>query len=285
MEVRVSKGFLVYAENTATVNYIEQAYALALSIKISQSTVKDISIVTNDIVPEEYKSVFDNIIPIPWYTVAAESAYKTEHRWKLYHASPYEETIVLDTDMLFLEDVSSWWEYCKHFDIRFCSQVKTYKDEVVTSNYYRKTFESNGLANVYSALCYFKKCDNALNFYTTLEFVVNNWQRCYSIFAEKDSQNWLSMDLAIAITIELTGMWDEVIDASAPLTFVHMKPALQNWPIVPESWQTAVPVSYNNRGDLLVGNIKQDKLFHYVEKDFLKPAILQKLQDIVNERT
>ena len=279
----MSKGFLVYAENTPTVNYVEQAYALALSIKISQSSISAISIVTNEVIPEEYKSVFDNIIPIPWHEVS-ESAYKTEHRWKLYHATPYEETIVLDTDMLFLEDISSWWDYCNKFDIRYCSRVKNYKDEVVVDNHYRKAFVANGLSNTYSALHYFKKCDKSLQFYTALEFVINNWQKCYSIFAENEYQNWLSMDLAVAITIELTGMWDEVIDASAPLEFVHMKPAIQNWPIVPESWQTAVPHTYNYNKELIVGNIKQEKLFHYVEKDFLKLSILRKLQDIVNGR-
>jgi len=284
MGVQVSKGFLVYAENTPTLNYVEQAYALALSIKISQLSVTNISIVTNDPIPDEYKSVFDKIIEIPWYESSADSAYKTEHRWKLYHITPYEETIVLDTDMLFLEDVTSWWNYCNNFDIRYCSRVKNYKDEIVIDNYYRKAFVANGLSNTYSALCYFKKCDKSLQFYTALEFIINNWQMCYSIFAEKEYQNWLSMDLAVAIAIELTGMWDEIIDASAPLEFVHMKPAIQNWPIVPESWQTAVPCAYNYNAELLVGNIKQEKLFHYVEKDFLKPSILQKLQDIVNGR-
>lgn len=280
----MSKGFLVYAENTATTNYVEQAYALALSIKISQKSVTNISIVTNDEVPEIYKSVFDKIIPVPWYELASDSTYKTEHRWKLYHATPYDETIVLDTDMLFLEDVESWWNYCEHFDIRYCSRIKNYKDELITNSHYRKTFVANKLCDTYSALHYFKKCDNALRFYTTLEFIINNWEMCYSIFAKEEYQNWLSMDLAVAIAIELTGMWDEVIDANAPLEFIHMKPGIQNWPIVPESWQTAVPVSYNYNGQLLIGNIKQEKLFHYVEKDFLKPLILKKLQDIVNGR-
>ena len=280
----MSKGFLVYAENTPTVNYVEQAYALALSIKITQLITTNISIVTNDPIPEEYESVFDKIIPIPWYERNEESTYRTENRWKLYHATPYEETIVLDTDMLFLEDVAIWWDYCSKFDIQYCSRVKNYKDEIVVDNYYRKTFVANNLSNTYSALCYFRKCDKSLKFYTALEFVINNWQMCYSIFAERENQNWLSMDLAVAITIELTGMWDEVIDASSPLEFVHMKPGIQDWPIIPESWQTAVPSMYNYNGELLVGNIKQEKLFHYVEKDFLKPIILQKLQEIANER-
>jgi len=186
--------------------------------------------------------------------------------------------------MLFLEDISSWWDYCNKFNIRYCARIKNHKNESVIDTHYRKAFVANKLSNTYSALHYFKKCDASLDFYKTLEFVINNWQQCYAIFASEEYQDWLSMDLAVAIAIELSGMWDEVTDNLSPLEFVHMKPGIQQWTITPESWQTAVPVLYNSSGELLVGNIKQHKLFHYVEKDFLKPALLKKLQDIVNER-
>jgi hypothetical protein len=53
MEVLVSKGFVVVAQNTDNVDYVRQAYALALSIKYSQTVVNNISIITNDIVPNE----------------------------------------------------------------------------------------------------------------------------------------------------------------------------------------------------------------------------------------
>jgi hypothetical protein len=42
----MSKGFLVLAQNTKDVNYVKQAYALALSIRHSQTTVKNISLVS-----------------------------------------------------------------------------------------------------------------------------------------------------------------------------------------------------------------------------------------------
>ena len=62
----MSKGFVVLAQNSNGIDYIKQAYALALSIKLSQLDVNNISIITNDTVPNEYKSLFDQIVPIPW---------------------------------------------------------------------------------------------------------------------------------------------------------------------------------------------------------------------------
>ena len=48
------KGFVVLAQNNTTVDYIKQAYALALSIKNSQKEITKISLVTNDKVPKKY---------------------------------------------------------------------------------------------------------------------------------------------------------------------------------------------------------------------------------------
>jgi len=277
----VSKGFVVLAQNNKNVDYVKQAYALALSIKSTQLNVTNISLVTNNRVPKKYKAVFDKIIPIPWNDDATKTQWKIENRWKLYYASPYYETIVLDADMLLLEDIGLWWEYCGNFDIRFCSTIVNYKLENVVDNVHRKTFIANNLPNVYHALHYFKKSDEVANFYKILEFVVNNWELCYGRVAPNEYQNWLSMDLACAITIEIAGLQD-IIDVNSPLQFTHMKSPIQGWTITPDSWQDMVSHHLTSAGALVVGNIAQDKLFHYVEKNFITDNLLEELEEIAN---
>jgi hypothetical protein len=280
----MSKGFLIFAENTSDCDYIEQAYALALSIKASQQTVTNVSIMTNDNLTDEQRLVFDKVLEIPWIKDTPVSKYKAEHRWKLYYVSPYEETIVLDADMLFLDDISDWWNYCENYDVKFCSRIKNYKLEVIEKDWiHRLAFIDNGLTNPYFALHYFKKSENATAFYKALEFVCNNWEWAYTKFAPVSYQNWLSMDLASAIAIEMTGLYESVIDNCSPLEFVHMKIRLQGWPASFESWQDAVPFVLNSKGQLVVGNIKQPKLFHYVEKSFLSKKIITKLKELVHE--
>jgi hypothetical protein len=283
MEVRVSKGFLLFAQNTDTVDYVEQAYALALSIKYSQTEIKNVSLVTSSKVPKRYRAVFDNIIPIPWFTEDKTSLLKGEHRWKMYEATPYEETIVLDADMLLLEDITIWWKYCSSYDIKFCSKIYNYKlDYIPYDKFHRKTFLENQLPNPYFALHYFKKNRPAYEFYKVLEFVCNNWEACYDIFAPAYYQKWLSMDLATAITLEITGMYDQAIDKCDPLSFIHMKTPLQAWPTGVASWQDMVPYVLNSKGELIVGNIKQTKLFHYVEKNFISTSLLARLEELAN---
>jgi hypothetical protein len=279
----MSKGFLIFVENSKSCDYVTQAYALALSIKNTQSTVSNISIVTNDKIPKNQQGVFDQIISVPWVSENVVSTYKAEHRWKLFHVTPYDETIVLDADMLFLDDVTDWWDYCSNHDLKFCSTIKNYKREPVLKDIvHRRAFIDNNLTNPYFALHYFKKSDKALEFYKCLEFISNNWEWCYTKFAPVSYQNWLSMDLATAIAIEITGFHDAVIDQVCPLEFVHMKPGVQDWSAPTASWQDTVPYVLNSRGELTVGGIRQSKLFHYVEKNFMSKKILSILKEIHN---
>jgi hypothetical protein len=278
----LSKGFLIFAQNTKSVNYVQQAYALALSIKFSQHTHKNVTLVTNDIVPKKYQKVFDNIIPIPWADTTTLTRYAAEHRWKLYHVTPYEETIVLDSDMIMLEDINSWWDFCKPYNLTYCSQITNHKLEPVTDTVHRKAFISNSLLGPYCALHYFKKNQTAYEFYKTLEFVCNNWEWCYDKFAPNNYQNVLSMDLATAIAIKLSGLEDEIIHQCSPLAFVHMKSFIQGWDLPTTNWQDSVSYVLNTKGELIVGNIKQSKLFHYTEKSFLSKKIIQRLEELNN---
>ncbi len=276
----MSKGFLVFAQNTADVDYVKQAYALALSIKFSQKQINNISIVTNELLDDKYRSVFDQVIPIPW--VKDGTRYQAENRWKLYHATPYEETIVLDTDMLLLEDISSWWEYCSNHNLKFCSKITNHKLDPIVDTIHRKAFVVNNLTSPYYALHYFKKHQSTHEFYKVLEFVCNNWEWCWTKFAPNEYQNWLSMDLAVAIAIEITGRYDSVDDVCSPLEFVHMKPSIQQWIMTPGQWQDGVQSLLTKKGDLVVGNIKQSKLFHYIDKNFITAKILERLEDLAN---
>jgi hypothetical protein len=276
----VSKGFVLFAQNTESVDYVTQAYALALSIQYSQKEIKNVSLVTNSPVPKKYRKIFDQIIPIPWFEDTDDSPLKGEHRWKLYHASPYDETIILDSDMLLLEDITQWWEYCHQYDVKFCSKIKNYKlDYIKADVFHRKAFIANNLSNPYFALHYFKKGVVAHDFYKVLEFVCNNWQWCYSKFAPLKYQDWLSMDLAAAIAIEISGL-DNAVDLCSPLDFIHMKSPLQGWAIHAYSWQDTVSYVLNTKGELIVGNIKQTKLFHYVEKNFITKRTLTRLEEL-----
>jgi hypothetical protein len=89
------------------------------------------------------------------------------------------------------------------------------------------------------------------------------------------------MDLASAIAIEITGMHNYAVDVCSPLEFIHMKVPLQEWKESAENWQDVVASILNSKGELVVGNIKQSRIFHYVEKQFITKRILSQLEKLV----
>jgi hypothetical protein len=272
----MSKGFLVLAQNSE-VDYIRQAYALALSIKSTQPTINNISLVTNDIVPEQYVSAFDKIIPIPFGDAANSSKWKIENRWKLYHASPYDETIVLDVDMLILDNIEQAWQYVNSKDLFFTSYVTDYKNRTATDTTYRKMFVENDLPNLYSGMYYFKKSDTVLEFFKLAEFITYNWERIYSIVAPKNMQNFYSFDVTVSIAAKLLGIDDIITHKNSPFTFTHLKPALQGWDPIPQSCLSQLLINFTDSKELYLNNFRQHNVFHYVEDGFLTDEIIEKL--------
>jgi len=272
----MSKGFLVLAQNS-DVDYIRQAYALALSIRSTQPNINKISLVTDDTVPEQYLSAFDKIIPIPFGDAASSSSWKVENRWKLYHASPYDETIVLDVDMLVLDNIERVWSWVKDRDLFCTSKVLDYKGREVTNTTYRKMFVANDLPNLYSGMFYFKKSDTVLEFFKLLEFVTNNWEKMYYTVAPKNMQNFYSFDVSVAIAAKLLGCDNIITHNHSPFTFTHLKPALQGWDPIPQSCLSQLLVNFTDSRELYLNNFRQRGVFHYVEDAFLTDEFIEKL--------
>lgn len=259
-------------------DYLKQAYVAATSIKLTNPGSK-VCIITNDDVPENYQKVFDYVVEIPWATEET-SLYATEDRWKIYHATPFDRTIVLDTDMLVLEDISHWWDFLQKRKLFWTSNVLTYRSTKLTSNYYRKAFRQHDLPDLYSGFHYFEKSEEAHLFYKWLELVSNNWELFYGQFAGgKYFQKHPSFDVTAAIVTKILSYEDIVMSKNTSFpNFVHMKPHAQNWWGVKEKWQDKVGVYLDNNCKLKIGNFKQNGIFHYTEKDFLTDEILQKYE-------
>lgn len=262
----MSKGYLMMALGD---EYVLQACLCALSIKKTQ-TINSVSIVTSDSVPDKYKSLFDNIIEVPWHDKNAKSFYVTEHRWKNFHVTPYDETVVLDTDMLFIDDVSHWWKYFSNKSIAFVTNVRDYRGNIVVNDYYRKTFTANNLPNIYNAFHYFKKDDTALAYYKILENICVNYEEYYKKIAPKLIPEKSSMDVNHAIAVILSSIDNYALDSA---TFVHMKSQIQGWETSSEAWTDNIPFYVDENLKVKIGNFYQSGILHYTENAFCKEAV------------
>jgi len=250
----MSKGIVVFAQNNDTDNYVDQACLLAMTLKLHNDT--PISIVTDDTILDEYKCLFDKIIPIPFGDAAKNSEWKIENRWKLYYCSPYKETIIMDTDMMVLQNIDVWWKFLSKYELFFTNKVLNYRGDVADTKYYRKTFIDNDLPNLFSGLHYFKKCEFAQEFYHWLEFVINNWETFYEQYLIAESRpKHMSIDVCAAIVARILDCEDTITNNITKFpSFTHMKPHCQGWDKVQPNWQDQVGVYISKDGALKIGN-------------------------------
>lgn len=280
----MSKGYVILAQNNSKDDYVSMAAACAFSIKATQSKVKNVTLITDipEAVPYHYHEAFDKILPIQWFDDAYESEWKVENRWKLYHQTPYEETVILDSDMLFLSDVSHWWEYMeKNFDLLITDKVFTYRNELITDSYYRKTFRDNNLPNCYSAFTYFKKTDLAKEFWSLIELIVKNWKEFFQVFLSDSRPKHLSIDVAFALAVKIMGIEDQVFSSFDYPTFTHMKSRDQGWREYSDNWMDHAGYYMNDKSQLKIGNYQQTGIFHYTEKSFFNEGIITNYRTIL----
>lgn len=285
----MSRGYLILAQRTKRDDYLRLAYALALSIKNSQSTVNNVCLATDvplSKIPAKYKEIFDEIVPIPWTDHAAGSKWKIENKWKYYYMTPYDETVILDADMLIPEDISHWWNIMSQKDIWITNKPRTFRGEVITSTKFRDAFVSNKLPNVYTAFMYFKKCELATELFKLVEIIFNNWEKFYYEFLDENRPKHLSGDVAYALAIQLLGIENECFGNLENMpTFVHMKAQLQgiNENMITENWPENIPTYFGSDGRFKIGGFQQVYPFHYHVKDWLTDEMIEILEERVLE--
>jgi hypothetical protein len=282
----MSKGYIVIAQNSGTTNYLEQAYALALNLKLTQSSISSLAVCvdaeTKKLITTKHKNVFDHIIDIPWNDDAEKVAWKINNQWKYYYMSPYDETVILDTDMIFPSDVSHWWEHLAERDVWATTSVRTYRGDVVSSDYYRKYFVANNLPNIYTAFFYFKKSELATELFAMIEIIFQHWQRMFFKYMPAGKPGWLSGDVAYALAMQLLGIEEQ---CTKPLTnsfptFVHMKSHIQDIPtsLVEDDWTKTLPTYYDTCYNFKIGNFQQSYPFHYVEKHWMTEDKIKRME-------
>lgn len=284
----MSRGFLTLAENGET-DYVRLAYGLALSLKLTQSGPAGLSVIVSPgyAMPERYRRAFDRVIELPDDTLTRHEPWKLANEWRAYGLSPYDETIKLDADMLFTRDIAGLWPLLGEHDFRLGTRVLTYRGEVATSDHYRKLYTLNTLPTGYTAMMYFRKSVLAERIYALAELMFRHWDAFAARYLVHELRPAKPhTDEVFSLAVRLLGVEAETLEPDL-LRFVHMKPCLQNWPVLGTAetpWTQQVRHHFDAKGRLVVGGHAQTHPFHYTLKDFLTDAVLEKLEKRVHDR-
>lgn len=272
-------GYLIVVSTSTEVDYTQLAYALALSIKNTQKPGYDkVALVIDD--PHQITRfnspwVFDHIIP--W----DKETYWDGRSW-MDQLSPFDETVCLDADMLFLRDYSHWVDYfVENAELYVANKAYTYRGELVTSDEYRRTFTKNNLPDLYSMYTFFKKDSELANeFFTLGRYILKNPKEFSNLFLSANKPKVVGTDEAFALSSKLLDITDEIAYELEFPRLVHMKPMVQNWPWPADSVSDHVGFYLNKKGQLKIGNYQQSDIVHYVEKDKINTEMINILEEI-----
>ena len=195
--------------------------------------------------------------------------------------TPFDETIILDADMLFPTDISYWWEVLSKKEIWITDKPRTFKGEIITSSKYRTAFISNNLPNVYTAFMYFKKTEIVAELFKLTEFIFNNWEKFFYNYMDENRPKNLSGDVAYALAIKILGIENECFgNLDCIPSFVHMKGHLQgiDEKYITEDWTKHIPTYFADDGTFKIGNYEQTLPFHYHIKEWLTDDIIKILE-------
>ena len=151
----MTSGYVIMAQNTEAVDYVQCAEALSKSIKHVMPEA-NVTIITSEMLPLNLSGFAND--------------------WQVYEASPYEYTIKLEADMIIPADISYWWDVLSERDLVLCTTIRNFKGTVSEVKAYRKFITDNELPNIYNAITYFKKSDTAKTFFTLVREIFENWE-------------------------------------------------------------------------------------------------------------
>lgn len=272
-------GYLLIISEHASRDYLKMAYALALSIKNTQKEGFDkVALVTDNVKKvKKLKSpwVFDEVIH--W----DKETYWDGRSW-MDKLSPWDHTICLDVDMLFLRDYSHWAEYfIKNNDLYIANKSYTISDKVVSKDFYRQAFTKNKLPNLYSFYTFFKKDSELVNeFFTLGRYIIKNHLEFKNTFLSEYIPNEVGTDEAFALSAKILDIQDQI---AYPLEFpkvVHMKAMVQDWPWPANKVTDHAGFYLNNKAQLKIGNQQQHSIIHYVEKDIITDELISTLEKV-----
>jgi hypothetical protein len=262
----MSRGYLAYAVGKEC---YEQAYLLALSLAASGNK-EPFSLITDQITNEE-DLVFDQLIPAP-DVIEPNGKLHALGRTYSQSLSPYDETIMFDTDVIVMQNLSHIWDFYSYRDICYLNTIYDYRGQPIVNDCNRKATTSNNLPNVYCGMHYFCKSEGATQFYNQLTTIAENWEKYYSKFFRKNKPDYLSMDFMLAIAMQMYG--PEHLTASVP-RFVHMKPRIQGWQLPAEKWIDRTSYTLTPDLNLSICGWPQHTVFHYVESEFVTAELVQ----------
>lgn len=264
------QGFVTFAKNTETVDYLNLAYLQCLNVKATQKHNSYAVLVDADTlsqVTEQHRQAFDYVIEIP---NASDTAFGDE--WKVFRLTPFKETVKLESDLLFTRSIDHWWTAFRLKNICLSTGAKNYLGINSTIRKYRELFDANNLPDVYNGLMYFRYSQEAKTFFDAAQYIQMNWEYVKTGL-KKCFEDEPSTDVLYAMAALMIGEETCTMPSLDFLNFVHMKSGFNGWSDA-RSWLDTV-MSERDGDVIRINNINQLNPVHYYDKTYATQELIE----------
>lgn len=212
----MTRGAVLFAFNSDTVNYYDTAVFCAERIDYFLNL--PVTLITDEkSLPEEVSSIFDKVITVE---AQADNQKKTgqwinKGRYRAYQLTPYDETLVLDTDYVVNSDQLS--NIFDMYDDFMCAKNADY---LMFPDAPKDIISNTSFDCPWATVMAFKKTDKARQIFECIEMVQNNYQHYSNLygFAAMPFRN--DYALAIALHIVYGGIVDNKV--YMPWNLIHV---------------------------------------------------------------
>lgn len=258
----MSRGFLWFAQNNSTTDYVELSIKLAESIKRCNKA-NQVCVVTDQKSSFEHPAV--DIVKVLKQDDSADHEMKWANEYKAFSITPFTHTIKLESDMVWTQETDWWWNYLCQHDLVFSVDCRNYKDQIVRQTPYRRLFGRNYLPNIYNGLMYFRKSKWTQKFFRTAESITQHWQQVKTNILVGCHDQYPSTDVVFALAHRIMDPTSSSLIDYQWFKFIHHKPAVHDLTRLKNHNDYLYP---NKSGDALyLGDKRVSRVWHYHDKE------------------
>lgn len=165
----MNRGVLLFAFNTPDIDYVDMAVKTAK--RVNHFLNLPVSIVTDSEVKHDYQ--FDNVIIVSAQSdnVKEGKVWNNKGRYRAYELTPYDETILLDTDYLINSDkLLSVFDF---YDDFCCHDTTSF---ILNPNAPQEIISSLSFKTLWATVIVFRKTLRTKQIFESLEMVQSNYQ-------------------------------------------------------------------------------------------------------------
>jgi hypothetical protein len=263
----MEQGILTVAQNS-DIDYVRLAYlqrqsllttnpGLPYAIITDETTNRDIS--------DTVRSQFDQVIVLS-EDLALDQSWKQRNEGQLFWLTPFRETIKVEADLIFTNNIKHWWTGLRVRDIVISQGCVDYRGKTASSRAYRKLFDANQLPDLYTGLMYWRRSKTAQQFFSIAREIHANWNEVKNSLIRVGRDDPGSNDIVFSLAAKIFG--EEKVTAPLPyFRMAHLKPAI-NGLSEHAAWHQQLMHDYNYK-DLTIAGHRQTYPVHYHDKEWV----------------